>query len=144
MKRMISTKAATVAESIKDFVKQNRNTTEFGGNVEIDGNLTVNGTSPGGAAIYKHTLTINGYGKDFFTVFYLSNNRKATSLDDLKILLGSTFKLPTNGAISTGALGSGYYFATYLDETALHVANMSDEKIISYGAITLTDNVITI
>ena len=47
MKRMISTKAATVAEGIKDFVKQNGKTTKFGGNVEIDGNLTVYGKTSG-------------------------------------------------------------------------------------------------
>lgn len=55
MKRMISTKAAAVAEEIKDYVKQNGKTTEFGGNVEIDGNLTVNGSAPGALHFYYIT-----------------------------------------------------------------------------------------
>lgn len=142
MKRMISTKAATVAESIKDYIKQNDKTTEFGGNVEIDGDLIVNGKAPGGGAtIYKHALTIQGFSQNFFAVFYSSKATNVTSLDNLKTLLGSTFKLPTSGAISSGAVGSGYYIAIYLDENGLQVANTTEIKTIPFNAINLTDSV---
>lgn len=71
MKRMISTKAAETAEGIKDFVKQNGKTTEFGGNVEIDGDLKVNGSAPGGGHAYlitEGTTGITGYFASYIMV----------------------------------------------------------------------------
>lgn len=118
-----------------------------GDNVTID--ISEDGKSlvikaSGGGAIYKHHLTINGYGNDFYADFYSSKNLKCDSLTDLKTLLGATFQLPTSGAISSGALGSGYYLALYLDENALNVADANSVKTISYSVIILSDTVTTI
>lgn len=114
-----------------------------GDNVTID--VSEDGKSlvikaSGGGAIYRHNLTVNGYGNNFYAVFYSSKNLNCDSLTDLKTLLGDTFKLPTAGGISSGALGSGYYIALYLDENSLKVANISEIKEISYGAITISDS----
>lgn len=98
----------------------------------------------GGGTVYRHNLTVNGYGNDFYAVFYSSSNVKAESLTVLKLSLGDTFILPVSGAISTGALGAGYCIGTYLDENALNVANTSEVKTISYDAINLIDTVTAI
>lgn len=85
MKRMISTKAAETAEGIKDFVKQNGKTTEFGGNVEIDGNLKVNGSAPGGALnVYLCTSVTDPetYGNGIS--FIIVTEKTITSIDDVK------------------------------------------------------------
>ena len=106
------------------------------------GDKSIYGT--GNIDLYKHNLTVTGYGNDFYADFYSSKNTQCVSLADLKSILGDTFKLPVYGAVSTGALGSGYYIGLYLDENALNVANTSEVKTISYDAITITDTVTAI
>lgn len=95
----------------------------------------------GGGTIYRHTLTVNGYGTDFYAVLYLSRSEKVENLGILKMLFGDNFKLPISGAINSGALGTGYYIGTYLDENGINVSNTTDVKTISYDAITITDTV---
>ena len=98
MKRMISTKAAETAEGIKDFVKQNGKTTEFGGNVEIDGNLKVNGSAPGGASL--HVYKVKGHANSGFDVYFLwtcdKDNMTTSSMTDeliYKLSSGSGFSM---------------------------------------------------
>lgn len=98
----------------------------------------------GGGTVYRHTLTVNGYGTDFYGVFYSSESTKAESLTVLKLALGDTFRLPISGAISSGALGVGYYIATYLDENGLNVSSTNEVKKIGYGGITIVDTVTAI
>ena len=106
------------------------------------GNKSIFGT--GNIDLYKHNLTVSGYGHNFYGDFYSSKNIECNSLANLKTILGDTFKLPMTGAASTGALGSGYYIGLYLDENALNVANTTEVKTISYDAITITDTITAI
>lgn len=103
---------------------------------------TADGT--GNIDLYKHHLTVSSYGHDFYGDFYSSKDTQCNSLANLKTILGDTFKLPVYGAVSAGALGSGYYIGLYLDENALSVANTTEVKTISYDAITITDTVTAI
>lgn len=115
-----------------------------GTGVVIDADETGTGLeihTDGGGTVYRHTLTVNGYGTDFYAVLYLSRSEKIENLAILKSVLGDTFILPISGAISSGALGAGYYIATYLDENALNVSNTTDVKTINYDVITITDTV---
>lgn len=113
MKRMISTKAAETAEGIKDFVKQNGKTTEFGGNVEIDGKLTVNGQTSGlpGLHVYKcrYKTTDTNVTFDFL---WFTNDKAATQTSIYNELIyklssGSGFSM----AIPVVMDNAGYYNA---------------------------------
>ena len=98
----------------------------------------------GSIDLYKHHLTVNGYGYDFYGDFYSSKSLQCDSLADLKTILGNSFKLQMYGAASTGALGSGWYMAMYLDENALHLAGSNGTNSIQYDNLTITDTITTI
>ena len=103
---------------------------------------TADGT--GNIDLYKHHLTVNGYGYDFYGDFYSSKSLQCDSLTDLKSILGNSFKLQMYGAASTGALGSGWYMAMYLDENALHLAGSNGTNSIQYDNLTIADEITTI
>ena len=98
----------------------------------------------GNIDLYKHHLTVNGYGYDFYGDFYSSKSTQCDSLADLKTILGNSFKLQMYGAASTGALGSGWYMAMYLDENALHLAGSNGTNSIQYENLTIADEITTI
>ena len=103
---------------------------------------TADGT--GNIDLYKHHLTVNGYGHDFYGDFYSSKSLQCDSLADLKTILGNSFKVQMYGAASTGALGSGWYMAMYLDENALHLAGSNGTNSIQYENLTIADEITTI
>ena len=98
----------------------------------------------GNIDLYKHHLTVNGYGYDFYGDFYSSKSLQCDSLADLKTILGNSFKLQMYGAASTGALGSGWYMAMYLDENSLHLAGSNGTNSIQYENLTIADEITTI
>lgn len=98
----------------------------------------------GNIDLYKHHITVNGYGADFYGDFYSSKSLLCDSLTDLKTILGNSFKLAMYGAANTGALGSGWYLAMYLDENALHLAGYNGTNSIQYTNLTITDEITTI
>ena len=111
--------------------------TIFGQNI-----YSMDGT--GNIDLYKHHLTVNGYGHDFYGDFYSSKSLQCDSLTDLKAILGNSFKLQMYGAASTGALGNGWYMAMYLDENALHLAGSNGTNSIQYNNLTIADEIRTI
>lgn len=110
----------------------------------IFGNSIYSADGTGNIDLYKHHLTVNGYGNDFYGDFYSSNSLQCDSLADLKTILGNSFKLQMYGAASTGALGSGWYMAMYLDENALHLAGSNGTNSIQYDNLTIADAITTI
>lgn len=104
--------------------------------------FTEDGT--GNIDLYKHHLTVNGYGYDFYGDFYSSKSLQCDSVTDLKTILGDSFKLQMYGAASTGALGSGWYMAMYLDDYALHLAGSNGTNTIEYDNLTIADEITTI
>ena len=121
MKRMISTKAATVAEGIKDFVKQNDKTTEFGGNVEINGNLKVNGSAPAGASLHVYKVKGTADGNEIYFLWTCDKDNMTTSSMTNEL----TNKLSSGSGFGMGipAIQSymGYYNCTVTYEGGLKV-----------------------
>lgn len=83
-------------DSIKDFINQNENTTEVGGNLEVDGNITINsvdnlitkdGSTFGedGNVLYHHCLYIQAYNYNYpIACTIISNNPESYTFDTLK------------------------------------------------------------
>ena len=131
MKRMISTKAAETAEGIKDFVKQNGKTTEFGGNVEIDGNLKVNGSAPGGASL--HVYKVEGTST-LGTVFFLwtcdKDNMTVSGMNNelsYKLSSGSGFGMGIPACLET----SGSYSNCIVDASSVYLGSQTQSYTIS-------------
>lgn len=106
--------------------------------------IEIHSDGGGSTSVYRHNLTIEAFDGVFYAVFYSTANNKVESLGALQIAFGDSFKLPVSGSVSTGALGAGYFIATYLDENALNLANANTDKTISYGNMTIADTVTAI
>lgn len=113
------------------------------------GNQSIVGT--GNIDLYKHHITLTGTeSSDFVHTelwfnFYSSNNLTATSLTDLKTLLGETFREPVYGKIQQGT-HSG--MPNYISETQVMYMNIIGGALgnvsIPYSDLTITDTVTTI
>lgn len=87
MRRMIPTKFVEWIKSLFEKVQQNGNTTEVGGNLEVDGNVVVNGAEnivdkeghsiipSGGTKLYKHKITLTKDGEtDLEHIIFVSTD----------------------------------------------------------------------
>lgn len=95
-KRMVND--AGEVNKITEHVRQEGNKTIIGGNLEVDGNLTVNGTAPGGKSLYVYK--VKGRTNSGFDVYFLWNTTDAaattTSLKRelvYKLSAGSSFNM---------------------------------------------------
>lgn len=87
-------------DSIKDYINQNNTTTEIGGNLEVDGNITINSVDNlitkdgssfggGGSGLYLHELTIdisqasNGGTYGFITLNIITNKETEMTTNDI-------------------------------------------------------------
>lgn len=115
----------------------------------IFGNQSIVGT--GNIDLYKHHITLTGTASgDFVNTelwfnFYSSNNLAASSLTDLKTLLGETFREPVYGKIQQGT-HSG--MPNYISETQVMYMNIIGGALgnvsIPYSDLTITDTVTAI
>lgn len=113
------------------------------------GNQSIVGT--GNIDLYKHHITLTGTeSSDFVHTelwfnFYSSNNLAASSLTDLKTLLGETFREPVYGKIKQGT-HSG--MPNYISETQVMYMNIIGGALgnvsIPYSDLIITDTVTTI
>lgn len=113
------------------------------------GNQSIVGT--GNIDLYKHHITLTGTESgDFVNTelwfnFYSSNNLAASSLTDLKTLLGETFREPVYGKIKQGT-HSG--MPNYISETQVMYMNIIGGALgnasIPYSDLIITDTVTTI
>lgn len=113
------------------------------------GNQSVLGT--GNIDLYKHHITLTGTESGDFVHtelwfnFYSSNNLAASSLTDLKTLLGETFREPVYGKIKQGT-HSG--MPNYISETQVMYMNIIGGALgnvsIPYSDLTITDTVTAI
>lgn len=121
MRRMITSKQA----QLFDYVVQDGNTTQIGGNVEIDGNLVVNGEGAGGTKIYKHTLLCFTYGDQPITIIstreapYTLNDLDGSGINDAIIMYA------TSGPFTTG----GIFFNVYYMDDYIHAEQIVGEPI---------------
>lgn len=138
MKRMISTKAAETAEGIKDFVKQDDKTTEFGGNVKIGGNLNVNGKIYGISSLHVYKCRYKTTDTNVtFEFLWFTNDAYATETSIYSELIyklssGSGF----NMAIPVVMDSAGYYNAVlaYGDSLKLYENGTSSHEV-TYDSI---------
>lgn len=132
-----------VLDSVTPFMEQSGKTTVFGGNLEVDGNLTVSGTttSLGKYNLYRHVIKGTSQGSTaqdgdfFFAVIISSKNLKVDSLTDLKTLLGNTFQYPVTGC----EMSNGIAYV-YMDETGVYNEENTKSPYAKYP-VTWTDTV---
>ena len=93
-KRMVND--AEKVNDLTEYMRQENNKTIIGGNLEVDGNLTVKGTAPGGASL--HVYKVKGTANSGFDVYFLwtsdKDNMTASSMTDeltYKLSSGSGF-----------------------------------------------------
>ena len=93
-KRMVND--AGEVNKITKHVRQEGNKTVIGGNLEVNGNLTVKGTAPGGASL--HVYKVKGHANGGFDVYFLwtsdKDNMTTSSMRDeltYKLSSGSGF-----------------------------------------------------
>lgn len=105
-------------DAVTPFLAQSNKTTIFGGNVEIDGNLKVNGAlTPPIPTFYRHVIKGEGQavGDYFYVIIISRNSLKVDSLTDLKTLLGNTFEYPVNGHEANNDIAY-----IYMDQTGVY------------------------
>ena len=93
-KRMVN--EAEEVNKLTEYVRQEGNKTIIGGNLEIDGDLSVTGTAPGGASL--HVYKVKGTANSGFDVYFLwtcdKDNMTVSSMTDeltYKLSSGSGF-----------------------------------------------------
>ena len=95
-KRMVND--AGEVNKLTEYVRQEGNKTIIGGNLEVDGNLSVKGTAPGGASL--HVYKVKGHANAGYDVYFLwtsdkDNMTTSSMTDELanKLSSGSGFSM---------------------------------------------------
>ena len=90
-KRMVN--EAEEVNKLTEYVRQKGNKTIIGGNLEIDGNLSVKGSTPGGLHVYKVKGTAEGNNIYFLWTCDKDNMTTSSMTDELtsKLSSGSGF-----------------------------------------------------
>lgn len=76
-KRMVND--ADEVNKITDHVRQEGNKTIVGGNLEVTGNLTVNGTAPGGASLHVYKVKGTAEGNEIYFLWTCDKDNMTTS-----------------------------------------------------------------
>lgn len=124
---------AEEVNKITKHVRQEGNKTIIGGNLEVDGNLSVTGTAPGGASL--HVYKVKGTANSGFDVYFLwtcdSDNMTTSSMTD-----ALTYKLSSGSGFGMGIPAvmdrMGYDFCVVAYSGSLQAgtgSNMSDMTI---------------
>ena len=128
-KRMVN--EAEEVNKLTEYVRQEGNKTIIGGNLEVDGNLSVNGSTPGGLHVYK----VKGHSNSGFDVYFLwtsdKDNMTTSSMTD-----ELTYKLSSGSGFGMGIPAvmdrMGYDFCVVAYSGSLQAgtgSNMSDMTI---------------
>lgn len=128
-KRMVN--EAEEVNKLTEYVRQEGNKTIIGGNLEVEGNLAVNGSTPGGLHVYK----VKGHANSGFDVYFLwtsdKDNMTTSSMTD-----ELTYKLSSGSGFSMGIPAvkdqMGYDFCVVAYSGGLQAgtgSNMSDMTI---------------
>lgn len=116
-KRMVN--EAEEVNKLTEYVRQEGNKTIIGGNLEVEGNLAVNGSTPGGLHVYKVKGTAEG-NEIYFLWTCDSDNMTVQSMTD-----ELAFKLSSGSGFSMGIPAikdqMGYYTCTVTYEGGLKV-----------------------
>lgn len=121
-KRMVN--EAEEVNKLTEYVRQEGNKTIIGGNLEVDGNLTVTGTAPGGASL--HVYKVKGHANSGFDVYFLwtcdKDNMTTSSMTN-----ELTYKLSSGSGFGMGIPAvqdyMGYYTGTVVYDGGLKFYN---------------------
>ena len=128
-KRMVN--EAEEVNKLTEYVRQEGNKTIIGGNLEVDGNLSVSGSAPGGLHVQK----VKGHANSGFDVYFLwtsdKDNMTTSSMTD-----ELTYKLSSGSGFGMGIPAvkdqMGYDFCVVAYSGGLQAgtgSNMSDMTI---------------
>ena len=131
MKRMVEN--AEELGKLSEYMRQEGNKTIVGGNLEVDGNLTVKGSAPGGSSL--HVYKVKGQSNSGFDVYFLwtsdKDNMTTSSMTD-----ELTYKLSSGSGFGMGIPAvkdqMGYDFCVVAYSGSLQVGtggSMSDMTI---------------
>ena len=116
-KRMVN--EAEEVNKLTEYIRQEGNKTIIGGNLEVDGNLSVNGSTPGGLHVYKVKGTAEGNEIYFLWTCDKDNMTTSSMTNEL------TYKLSSGSGFGMGipAIQSymGYYNCAVTYEGGLKV-----------------------
>jgi len=106
-KRMVND--AGEVNKITKHVRQEGNKTVIGGNLEVDGNLTVTGTAPGGGSLHVYKVKGTAEGNDIYFLWTSDKDNMTTSsmTDEL------TYKLSSGSGFSMGITAVKDYMGYY-------------------------------
>lgn len=96
-KRMVND--AGEVNKITEHVRQEGNKTVIGGNLEVEGNLSVKGTAPGGASL--HVYKVKGHANSGFDVYFLWTSDK-DNMTTSSMTNELTYKLSSGSGFGMG------------------------------------------
>ena len=106
-KRMVN--EAEEVNKLTEYVRQKGNKTIIGGNLEIDGNLSVKGSAPGGASLHVYKVKGTAEGNDIYFLWTCDKDNMTTSSmrDEL------TYKLSSGSGFGMGIPAVKDYMGYY-------------------------------
>ena len=96
-KRMVND--AEEVNKITEYVRQEGNKTIVGGNLTVDGNLSVKGSAPGGASL--HVYKVKGHANSGFDVYFLWTSDK-DNMTTSSMTNELTYKLSSGSGFGMG------------------------------------------
>ena len=118
-KRMVN--EAEEVNKLTEYVRQEGNKTIIGGNLDVDGSLSVKGSAPGGASLHVYKVKGTSEGNNIYFLWTCDkDNMTASSMTD-----ELTYKLSSGSGFGMGIPAvqnyMGYYFCTVTYEGGLKV-----------------------
>ena len=106
-KRMVN--EAEEVNKLTEYVRQEGNKTVIGGNLEVDGNLTVTGTAPGGASLHVYKVKGTAEGNNIYFLWTCDkDNMTAQGMTD-----ELTYKLSSSSGFGMGITAIKDYMGYY-------------------------------
>ena len=84
-KRMVN--EAEKVNKLTEYVRQEGNKTVIGGNLEVDGNLTVKGTAPGGASLHVYKVKGTAEGNSIYFLWTSDKDNMTTTSMALELAI---------------------------------------------------------
>lgn len=138
MRRMVDRQS--ILDKLSKIVEVNGNSVTFGGNVEIDGNLTQQGEAVGGSKLYRHNIYFDDkYG----SLQIITNDETPFTKDSFRNWLinqGNVSPATSLGYVRTYVSSSviTMYRGIYADDTYIRSSRNSVQPTINEGVISFT------
>ena len=106
-KRMVN--EAEEVNKLTEYVRQEGDKTIIGGNLEVDGNLTVTGTAPGGASLHVYKVKGTAEGNEIYFLWTSDKDNMTTSSMTNEL----TYKLSSGSGFGIGIPAIQNYMGYY-------------------------------